>query len=252
MTTGDHQDPSLTKGEEEEERLLRRAAATGDVTGWFEELYAAAASGRVQVSWHRTQPHPLLAAWAAARRLAGSGLPAIVVGCAAGADAEYLANLGFDTTGFDVAPTAIELARRRNPHTHVRYLTADILDPPPEWLHAFDLVVEIITVQALPPSHQPLAIANIGHLVAADGTLLVISGIDDGQPRTRLSQPDPLNRTGISSFAADGLVERTIEDRPLRAHAEQRQWLAEFTRPRRRAPAPAPRRPGTRTPPTKG
>jgi len=216
--------------EEEEERLLRRAAATGDVTGWFDDLYAAGASGRVQVPWSRTAPHPLLEAWAAERGVDGAGLSAIAVGCALGADAEHLAALGFETTGFDVAPTAIELARRRHPDTRVHYLTADILDPPGEWRHAFDLVVEIITVQALPPSHQPRAIANIGRLVALDGTLLVISGIDDGQPRTRLSQPDTLDRSGIASFAADGLTERTIEVRAVPGQAGQRRWLAEFTR----------------------
>jgi SAM-dependent methyltransferase len=184
---------------------------------------------------HRTPP--AARCWAAERRVDGGGLTAIVVGCALGADAEYLANLGFNTNGFDVAPTAIDLARRRHPDTRVRYLTADILDPPTEWRHAFDLVVEIITVQALPPSHQPRAIANIGRLVAAGGTLLVISAIDGGQPRKRLSEPDPLNRAGIASFAADGLVERRFEDRAVPGQAEQRRWLAEFTR-LAREPAP--------------
>ncbi len=33
--------------EEEEERLAFQALAAGDATGWFEELYAAGASGRV-------------------------------------------------------------------------------------------------------------------------------------------------------------------------------------------------------------
>jgi SAM-dependent methyltransferase len=216
--------------EEEEERLLRRAAATGDVTGWFDDLYAAGASGRVQVPWSRTGPHPLLAAWAAERHVDGAGLSAIVVGCALGADAEYLAGLGFETTGFDVAPTAIELACRRHPGSRVRYVTADILEPPAEWQHAFDLVVEIITVQALPPSVQPRAIANIGRLVAGGGTLLVVSGIDDGQPRTRLADPDTLDRAAIGSFAGDGLKERTIEARAVPGQPGQRRWLAEFGR----------------------
>jgi SAM-dependent methyltransferase len=227
----DREGPTPRDWEEEEERLLRRAMATGDVTGWFDDLYAAGASGRIQLPWSRTEPHPLLVAWATERRIDGGGLTSIVVGCALGADAEYLANLGFSTTGFDVALTAIDLARRRHPDTRVNYLTADILDPPSEWRHAFDLVVEIITVQALPPSHHPRAIANIGRLVAAGGTLLVISAIDGGRPRERLSEPDPLSRTGIASFAADGLVERTIEHRAVPGQAEQRRWLAEFTRP---------------------
>ena len=221
--------------EEEEERLLERAAATGDATGWFDDLYAAGASGRVQVPWSRIKPHPLLEAWAAAGQLDGTGLSAIVVGCALGADAEYLAALGFETTGFDVAPTAIELARGRHPGTQVRYMAADVLDPPAEWRHAFDLVLEIITVQALPPSLHPRAIANIGRLVTEGGTLLVISGIDDGQPRTRLADPDTLDRAAVASFAADGLEEVSIAPRAVPGRSGQRRWLAEFTR---RSPEP--------------
>jgi SAM-dependent methyltransferase len=222
--------------EAEEERLLERAAATGDATGWFDDLYAAGASGRVQVPWSRTEPHPLLEAWATERRIDGTGLSAIVVGCALGADAEYISGLGFTTTGFDVAPTAIELARRRHPGTRVRYLAADILDPPADWRHAFDLIVEIITVQALPPSLHPRAIANIGRLVADGGTLLVISGINDGQPRTRLADPNTLDRAAVASFAADGMQQRAIEVRAVPGQSGQRRWLAEFTR---RSPEPA-------------
>ena len=221
----------LIDWQEEEERLLQQAAATGDVTGWFDDLYAAGASGRMQVPWSRPDAHPLLEAWAAERHIDG-GRSAIVLGCLLGANAEYLAGLGFATTGFDVAPTAIERARGRHPGSRVRYLTADILDPLADWHRAFDLVVEIITVQALPPSHHPCAIANVDSLVADGGTLLVISGIDDGQPRTRLSDPDTLDRTAIASFAADGLQARTIEIRAIPDRSGHRRWPAEFKRRR--------------------
>ncbi|WP_200961968.1 methyltransferase domain-containing protein, partial [Phycicoccus sp. Soil803] len=49
-------------------------------------------------------------AWAEAQNLAGGGREALVVGCGYGADAEYLASLGYRTTGFDFAPTAIAAA----------------------------------------------------------------------------------------------------------------------------------------------
>ena len=44
----------------------------------------------------------------------------MVVGCGLGADAEYIASLGFDTTGFDttgfdISGTAIRLARQGFP-----------------------------------------------------------------------------------------------------------------------------------------
>ena len=52
--------------------------------------------------WDRRLPHWALATWAEARGLDGNGWCAIVVGCGLGADAPYLADLGFDTTAFDL------------------------------------------------------------------------------------------------------------------------------------------------------
>ena len=57
----------------------------------------------------------------------------------------------------------------------MRYLVADLLNPPADWLHAFDLVVEIISVQALPDPSRRQAIINVGRLVAPAGTLLVVA-----------------------------------------------------------------------------
>ena len=100
--------------EEEEARLASASLAAGDPTGWFDRLYAAGARGQMPVPWRRRQPHPLLAGWASAQELSGAAR-AVVVGCGLGADAEYVASLGFDTTGFDISRTAIRLARQRFP-----------------------------------------------------------------------------------------------------------------------------------------
>ncbi|HEY3263006.1 MAG TPA: hypothetical protein VGJ95_22505 [Pseudonocardiaceae bacterium] len=59
--------------------------------------------------WDRTEPHPLLVKWANA--LAGHGRRAVVVGCGLGADAEYVAAVGYATVAFDIADTAVKLAR---------------------------------------------------------------------------------------------------------------------------------------------
>ena len=82
--------------EEEEARLASASLAAGDPTGWFDRLYAAGARGQVPVPWRRRQPHPLLANWASARELSEGGQRAVVVGCGLGADAEYVAAIGFD------------------------------------------------------------------------------------------------------------------------------------------------------------
>ena len=155
--------------EEEAERLASRALAAGDATGWFEQLYAAGAGGRVPMPWSRRDAHPLFVDWAQRRAVRGEGRHAVVVGCGLGADAEYTARLGFDTTGFDISATAIRLAGQRFPHTMVHYQVADLLALPAGWRRAFGLVVEIITVQALPDPPRRQAIENIAGLVAPEG-----------------------------------------------------------------------------------
>jgi SAM-dependent methyltransferase len=197
--------------EREEERLASRSLAAGDPTGWFDQLYAAGATGRVQMPWSRAEPHPLLAGWAHERAVCGTGQRAVVVGCGLGADAEYVSGLGFDTVGFDVSGTAIQVARQRHPGSRVRYVRAGMLDPPEQWWRAFHLVVEIITVQALPNPPRRQAITNISRMVAPDGTLLVIAAVhDDHVPHSALP-PWPLRRDEIEAFATDGLRPARIE-----------------------------------------
>src|SRR5687767_11047582 len=111
-------------------RGLARESAN-DPTAWFERLYSAAGAGEMVVPWHQDGPDPMLAEWLGGR--SGAGRTAIVVGCGLGDDAEYLARLGYGTVAFDVAPSAIELARRRFPASTVDYQAADLLALPARW-----------------------------------------------------------------------------------------------------------------------
>ena len=104
-----------------------------------------------------------------------------MIGTALGDDAELLAARGYAVTAFDVSPTAIEGARRRFRDSSVDYRVADLLDAcRQEWVGAFDLVAECITVQALPLTLRSRAIGAIASTVAPGGTLIVVSGIWDG------------------------------------------------------------------------
>lgn len=214
-----------------EDRLVAQALAAGDPTGWYERFYRAVAAGEVELPWNRAEPHRLLTQWAAERGLDGSGRRAIVVGCGQGADAEYLAQLGFQVVAFDIAETAITLARQRYPDSAVRYQAADLLHPPGEWRHAFDLVVEIITAQALPDPPQRQAIMNVGGLVRRGGTLFVVEAARGEHERAPELGPWPLSRADIDAFGIDGLVPVGIE---LAAGpgGPDLSWLAEFRRPR--------------------
>jgi SAM-dependent methyltransferase len=208
--------------------LAAQSLAAGDPTGWFERLYAAAGAGEAVVPWDRDTPNPLLVDWVQARRPDGNGRSALVVGSGLGRDAEYIAKFGFDTVAFDVSPTAIRATQARFPDSPVRYVVADLFDLPTDWHNAFDLVVESMTVQALPDPPRGEAIRNIAGLVGADGTLIVIAFAHNGQIDADEGPPWPLRRAEIDAFASDGLQPVRVEEIPDAAQPAVHRWRAEF------------------------
>jgi len=211
-------------------RLARASLAADDPTGWFERLYAAAETGDAIVPWDREAPHPLLLQWVEEHGVDGTGRRAVVVGAGPGHDAELLAGLGFATVAFDVSETAVRAARARFPDSRVDYVVADLLDPPAAWHEAFDLVVEIMTVQALPDPPRAAAIAQVSGLVAPGGALLAVAAARaDGAPAGD-GPPWPLARREIEAFAAGGLEPVAIEVvRHSQSPADW--WRAELHRP---------------------
>ena len=210
--------------------LAERALARDDPTGWFDRLYGSANSGLVSMPWDRDTPQPQLADWLDHRAVDAAGRRAVVVGCGLGADTEYLSRLGYRTTAFDVSPTAISIARDRHRGSSVDYSVQDLFELPAEWAKAFDLVVEIYTVQALPLSLRERATAAVAALVAQGGTLLVIQAVRDDGDTDPDGPPWPLTRAEIDLFAGAGLdavrVERLVDQDGAP------RWRAEFTRPR--------------------
>jgi len=182
-----------------------------DPTGWFDRLYAAAGDGDAVVPWDRGTPHPLVADWVQRCAGEGAGRRAMVVGAGPGYDAELLGARGFATVAFDVSPTAVAAARKRFGASPVRYVVADLLDLPAEWIEAYDLVVECLTVQSLPDPPRAQAIAQVGRLVARGGVLLVVAhGRPDGAPEPA-GPPWPLTLGEVEAFAAAGLRVETLE-----------------------------------------
>lgn len=204
------------------DQLAARAYADGEPTAWFERLYAEGAAGAVDLPWNRTEPHPLLVSWFDSWPAGRVGGMAVVVGCGLGADAEYLAAQGWTTTGFDLSPTAIEQASARYPGSAVRYRVADLLDLPDELIGAFDLVVEIHTLQAMPDPPRTDAAGGVASLLAPGGTLLVVQFRDTGAPTQ--PPPFPLTRDDLALLEVGGVVPVQVDevDGPL--------WRAEFAR----------------------
>ena len=197
-----------------------------DPTALFERMYVAAADGRDAVPWDRGAPHPLLEEWAA--DVDGAGRRALVVGSGLGADAELLAERGFDVVGFDASPTAIATTRDRFADSAVEYRVANLLDLPAEWREAFDLVLESLTVQSLPPEYHAPATAAVAAAVAPGGTLLVIATAREDTSEVPDGPPWPLTRAEVEAFGGDGLQAVRIE--PVRAPQTPDRWRAEFRR----------------------
>jgi threonine dehydrogenase-like Zn-dependent dehydrogenase len=198
-----------------------------DAVGWFDRLYVAAEQGEAEVPWDRGEPNPLLIQWAERRRPTGDR--ALVIGSGLGSDAEYVAGLGFETTAFDISETAIATTRRRFPDSRVSYRVADLLDMPAEWRQAFDVVVESITVQSLPPRLHREAIEAVVETVAPGGTLIVLSAARaENEPVD--GPPWPLTPSEIAQFS-EGL--RTVRFEDLRDAQDPfyRRWRVELRRP---------------------
>lgn len=178
--------------------LARASQEAGDATGWLEALYAGAGEDASKVPWADGLPNPNLVSWL--ERRPSHGGRALVVGCGLGDDAEELSRRGYDVTAFDVSSSAVEWAKAAHPDTRCAYVCADLLHAPGEWAQAFDLVVEIYTVQVLRGEPRREALLALPGFVAPGGTLLLVArGRDEDEPEGAL--PWPLTKRELSSVA---------------------------------------------------
>lgn len=204
--------------------MAAASIAAGDPTAWFDRLYAEGVEGTTEMPWDRTAPHPLLAEWADSRSLNGAGRRAVVVGAGLGADAEFMATRGFATAAFDVSPTAVAIATERRPQTTVDFRVADLLNLPAEWRRAFDLVIEVFTLQALPDPPRAAAAAAVTSLVADGGSLMLVAHRYDGSSPADQGPPWPLSRGFLLGLARDGIEVVALEELP------GPRWRAEYRR----------------------
>jgi SAM-dependent methyltransferase len=220
----------MDAGERDASRLAHEAIAAGDPTGWFEQLYSAAALGTATVPWDRHAPSPLLAHWAQERGLhAQVPQRALVVGCGTGDDAEFIAALGYATVAFDISPSAIRAARGRYPGSAVDYRTADLMAAPADWRQRYDLVIESMTLQALPGAVRAVAVTCLAPLVAPGGMLLVLAR---GRAAGEADQGPPwsLTRAEIDAVAGRELTVTGVRE-VIPPSGDGWRWQAEYRRP---------------------
>jgi hypothetical protein len=111
----------------------------------------------------------------------------------------------------------------------VNYQVSDLLHPPAVWTGAFDLVIEISTLQVLPPEPRAKAVESIAKFVAPSGTLLVIArGREEHEPPGEM--PWPLTRAEVDCFQTLGLTQVSFEDLKDGEDPPVRRYRAVFTR----------------------
>ena len=193
--------------------LADKFAAGGDPTGWFEELYKEAAGDNEKIPWADLEPNRFFRAWAEKSGLRGEGRKALVVGCGLGDDAVYLDDLGFDVTGFDISPTAIEWARKLHKDREIKFEVMDVFEPFRGWLGAFDFVLEVYTIQPLPIEMRERVMDSIAAFVAPGGELVVVTrGRADDEAVVKV--PWPVSRQELSRFEENGLEQTHFEVMP--------------------------------------
>ncbi|GAB4548702.1 MAG: hypothetical protein Tsb0013_09440 [Phycisphaerales bacterium] len=183
-----------------------------------EEVYRASAGDHMKVPWAHRKANPALVNWLNARAagLIRCGARVAVVGCGLGADAVELAERGYEVCAFDACAAAIEHARALHSDHSAMFRVADLRDMPASMRHRYDLVVEIHTLQALPPEHRVTLASGIEPLLSAHGRLLVIArGRDASEALEDVEGPPyPFTPEELTALLGDrGLVpEGALDD----------------------------------------
>ncbi|MFY0655060.1 MAG: class I SAM-dependent methyltransferase [Cyclobacteriaceae bacterium] len=172
---------------------------------WFETLYSESNDSGSGVPWANMAPHPIFKKWIDQSSPLENEKSALVVGCGLGDDAIELENKGFKVTAFDVSESAIELCKKRFPSSKVEFKTADLIEGISGWYKKFDLVLEIFTIQALPPKYEEVLIKNISDFVSGNGQLIVITELQSEKRAYENGPPWLLNHDYINSFEKHGL-----------------------------------------------
>jgi SAM-dependent methyltransferase len=220
----------MSDSQKDIERLIEGSLDRGDAMGWFEDLYAQAQGDYRRVPWAHMSPRKEVVEWVMQKQPEGRERSALVIGCGLGDDAELLAGLHYTVTAFDVSKTAIEWCQQRFPNSSVDYQTADLFEPPQEWLGAFDLVLEVYIVQALPPEMRKATIEAVAAFVAPGGTLVAIGRGLDPCPN-RAGPPWALFPEELALSEAAGLDMVQFDRRDDSAIAPQFRYRAEYLRP---------------------
>lgn len=103
---------------------------------------------------------------------------AIEFGCGTGTNAVWLAQQGFDVTATDISPLALAQAQRRaaDAGARVRFLQADVLDPPAELTGPFDFFFDRGCYHVVRRDNVEAYLATLRRLTQPGSLGLVLTG----------------------------------------------------------------------------
>lgn len=123
--------------------------------------------------WEKGEPSPGLVDFLATHRTLEAGRVA-VPGCGTGHDVREWAKAGFDAHGFDIAPSAIQLARQKSADANLRaqFDRRDFLiDEPPR---PFDWIFEHTLFCAIDPSRRDEYVRAAARWLKLSGQFLAV------------------------------------------------------------------------------
>lgn len=229
----------MSEGEPSGSRDIARSYLDrGDGQGWFDELYRLAAGDENLVPWADQRANPLMEQLLD-HHFSGFTGNCAVVGCGLGDDAEELARRGLAVTAFDLSATAVDWCLQRFPDSPVDYRQADLLALPDDMHHAFDLVVEINTLQAVPDALRLRMFSPLAGLLRPGGYLLLICRRrEEGEAID--GPPWALSRSELEIFSSDhGLENVRLESIVDGEDPPRRRFAALFRRRERPIADPA-------------
>jgi len=153
------------------------------------------------------------------------------VGCGTGEHASLAASLGFDTTGIDGAPLAIEKAqaKARERGLDVRFVVGDVLELA-SFGEQWDTVLDCGVFHVFDDDERGVYVENLAAAVSPGGRYFMLC-FSDQQPG--LAGPRRVSQEEIRASFANGwridsiessLIETNMQERDARA------WLATITR----------------------
>lgn len=100
----------------------------------------------------------------------------IDLGCGAGNYAIYLASVGFDVTGVDIAPTVIEIAKENAKRQGIKctFVVADVLGDLEEVKETFDFAYDWTLLHHIYPEKRKKYAENVNRILNSGGNYLSV------------------------------------------------------------------------------